>query len=172
MQALLDAGREQGAQNVAIAGGLDWSYDLSGIVQGYGLREHPGGNGIVYSSHIYPWKKDWQGKVLAAAEKYPLFVGEVGSPPDWKGFQFIPESARTEDLSAHVWQPDVLGMIQMYHLNWTGFSFHPTCAPTVISDWNYTPTAHWGVFVKDALAGKVFDLTRLRSIERGWEGEP
>ena len=53
-------------------------------------------------------------------------------------------------------------MIQKYRLNWTGFSFHPTCGPNVISDWDYTPTPHWGIFVKDALSGKQFELTKMR----------
>lgn len=162
MQGLVDAVRSTGAQNVLIAGGLDWSYDLSGVLQGFALADRPGGRGIVYSSHIYPWKSDWTGKVLAAAEKYPLFVGEVGCPPDWKSFEFIPPSGRTEDLSARLWQPDVLGMIQAHRLNWTGFSFHPKAAPTIISDWQYTPTEHWGVFVKDALSGKRFEVRKLR----------
>lgn len=162
LQSLLNTVRATGARNVVIAGGLDWSYDLSGIAQGYGLQEQPGGQGIVYSSHIYPWKRDWQGKVLVIAEKYPLFIGEVGSPPDWKGFEFIPESGRFEDLSAKAWQPDILALIQKHQLHWTGFSFHPKAAPTIISDWEYTPTAHWGVFVKDALAGKRFELKKMR----------
>jgi hypothetical protein len=89
-------------------------------------------------------------------------VGEVGAPPDWKGFEFIPESGRTEDLAARTWQPDILGLIQKHRLHWTGFSFHPKAAPTIISDWQYTPTPHWGEFVKDALAGKQFELKKLR----------
>jgi hypothetical protein len=32
----------------------------------------------------------------------------------------------------------------------------------IISDWNYTPTDYWGVFVKEALAGKQFDAQHLR----------
>ena len=55
----------------------------------------------------------------------------------------------------------MLGLIQKYKLNWTGFSFHPTCGPNVISDWDYTPTPYWGVFVKDALAGKPFELKKM-----------
>jgi hypothetical protein len=34
MQRLLDAVREAGANNVVVAGGLDWAYDLSGIAKG------------------------------------------------------------------------------------------------------------------------------------------
>ena len=162
MQALLDAVRTTGASNVVIAGGLDWSYDLSGIVNGFALQDSKTGNGIVYSSHIYPWKRGWKDKVLAAAEKHPLFLGEVGCPPDWKGFEFIPESSRVEDLSKHEWPPDMLGLIQKHKLNWTGFSFHPKCGPMVISDWQYTPTPYWGAFVKEALAGKQFEVKKMR----------
>ena len=142
-----------------IAGGLDWGYDLSGVTQGFALIERAGGNGIVYSSHIYPWKKDWQSHTLDAAVKYPLFVGEVGCPPDYSGFQFIPPDQR---YPLDGWAADVLGMMQKNRLNWTGFSFHPTCGPPAISDWNYTPTPFWGVFVKDALSGKAFEMKRMR----------
>jgi len=88
--------------------------DLSGVVEGHALQERKGGHGVMYSSHIYPWKTDWKGKVLAATEKYPIFVGEVGCPPDWKGFEFIPPASRIQALGA--WPPDVLGMIQKHRL--------------------------------------------------------
>ncbi|MGC4002827.1 MAG: cellulase family glycosylhydrolase [Pirellulales bacterium] len=38
MQKLLDVVRETGAKNIAIVGGLDWAYDLSGILDGYCAR--------------------------------------------------------------------------------------------------------------------------------------
>lgn len=162
MQALLDSVRATGAQNVVVAGGLDWSYDLSGVVNGFALEERDGGRGIVYSAHIYPWKRDWQGKVLAAAEKHPIFVGEVGTPPDWKSVDFIPQAARAEDLSTGAWPRDVLGMMQAEGLHWTAFSFHPKATPVVISDWEYSPTAYWGKFVKEALSGRRFEAERMR----------
>lgn len=162
MQALVDAVRSTGAKNLVIAGGLDWGYDLSGVAKDYALKDPPGNDGIMYSSHIYPWKKDWQINTLDAAAKYPIFVGEVGTPPDWKGFTFIPENERYEDLSKGEWAPDMIGLIQKYKLNWTGFSFHPSCGPCVILDWNYTPTPYWGAYVKDALSGKQFDIKRMR----------
>jgi len=162
MQALLDTVRATGAHNPIIAGGLDWGYDLSGVAGEWALREHEGGDGIIYSSHVYPWKSDWQGKTLIAADKYPLFIGEVGCPPDWKDYKFIPVSAQKEDLSKHDWATDMIGMIQKHHLNWTAFSFHPKSGPMVILDWDYTPTPYWGVFVKEALAGKTFEMKKMR----------
>ncbi len=162
MQALVDAVRSTGAKNIVIAGGLSWSYDLSGVVNGFALDEREGGNGIMYSHHNYPWKIGWQKAVLDAAEKFPIFVGEVGNIRSWEDFKFIGPKERYEDLSKNEWAPDMLGMIQKYRLNWTAFSFHPKCGPQMILDWNYTPTPYWGVYAKQALAGKSFTLNRLR----------
>lgn len=161
MQTLIDTVRATGARNPIIAGGLAWGYDLSGVLNGYALDDK-GGNGLIYSTHVYPWKKDWQEKFLNVAQKYPIFIGELGAPEKWEDFSFIPANERYEDLSKHEWPPDMLGLIQKYKLHWTGFSFHPRCGPMVISDWNYTPTPYWGVFVKEALAGKQFEMKRMR----------
>ena len=163
MQALVDAVRSTGAKNIVIAGGVNWGYNLSGVAGDFALKDHDGGNGIMYSSHIYPWKKDWQKNTLDAAAKYPIFIGEVGNPESWNGWDFIPQNERYEPVGPEsAWPPDMIGLIQKYKLNWTAFSFHPTMGPRVVSDWNYTPTPCWGVFVKDALAGKQFELKKIR----------
>ncbi|MDB6170865.1 MAG: celA [Chthoniobacteraceae bacterium] len=156
MQKLVEVIRSTGAKNLIIAGGLDWGYDLSGILNGFALDDL-GGNGIMYSSHVYPWKSDWPGKFLAVAGKYPVFIGEVGA--DTQPMAFIP-TERQENPAT--WVPDMLGIIQKYELNWTAWCFHPTATPRVILDWNYTPTPFWGVFVKQALAGQTFENKRLR----------
>lgn len=161
MQGLVEAVRGTGARNIIIAGGVAWGYDISGVLQGYALDDL-GGNGIVYSSHVYPWKKDWQEKFLAVAEKYPLFIGELGAPEKWADFSFIPADERYEDLAKLEWPPDMIGLIQKHRLHWTGFSFHPGCGPPLIKDWSYTPTPYWGIFVKEALAGKTFEMQRMR----------
>jgi len=57
----------------------------------------------------------------------------------------------------------MLGLIQQYRLNWTGWSFHAWATPVMIKDWNYTPTPAWGAPAKAALAGQQFPPpTRLR----------
>jgi hypothetical protein len=156
MQKLLDTVRDAGAKNIVIVGGLDWAYDLSGIANGFGLKER-GGNGIVYSTHIYPWKRDWAGKVLLIADKYPIFIGEVGA--DTHKMSFIPAEAQEDP---YTWVPDMLGLIQKHKLHWTAFSFHPKATPVMIKGWDYTPTPFWGQFVKDALAGKSFEWQKNR----------
>ncbi len=163
MQALVDAVRDTGARNIILAGGLDWAYDLTGIVNGYALTDRATadgpGHGIIYVSHIYPWKKGWKDKVLVAAEQHPVIITEIGAIEKWSDFSFIGEKQR---YPLDGWAEDVLGMLQKHKLHWTGFSFHPRCGPMVIKDWNYTPTDYWGVYVKDALAGKQFEMKKMR----------
>lgn len=156
MQPLLDAIRATGAKNVVIVGGLHWSFDLRGVTEGYAL-EDPNGNGLVYSWHVYNWHKGWEKHVLAAAEKHPVLVGEVGA--DIKKMPFLQPEWQEDP---YTWVPDILGFIQKHRLHWTAWCFHPEHTPVMISDWKYTPTPFWGVFAKDALAGKPFELKRTR----------
>lgn len=156
MQALVDAVRSTGAKNIVIAGGLAWCNDLTGIAEGYALDD-PTGNGIMYSWHTYHWHTDWEKRVLPAAAKYPIFLGEVGA--DIKKMDFIPAEAQEDP---YTWVPDMLGFIQKHHIHWTGWCFHPKASPIMISDWKYTPTPFWGQFAKDALGGKKFELKRTR----------
>jgi hypothetical protein len=153
MQGLLEAVRSTGAENVVIAGGLEWGYDLRGIpayalddplgnprgIPAYALDD-PFGN-IVYSTHIYPWKgneEDWDSRVGHVIGKYPFLVGEVGCLPD-------------EGYDPYTWAVQVLSYIDEYRLNWIAWCFHPYADPCLIKDWTYEPTPYWGDFVKRAL---------------------
>ncbi|MEI7578094.1 MAG: cellulase family glycosylhydrolase [Armatimonadota bacterium] len=147
MQTLLNTVRSTGAKNVVVAGGLDWAYDLRGVLSGYGLND-PSGNGIVYATHIYPWKKDWDANVTPVFAKYPVIVGEVGTKP-WKEGDPPHENVYTED-----WAPAVMAYIEKHKLNWTAWSFHPSANPCIITDWSYKPTSYWGKYVKEALANR------------------
>jgi hypothetical protein len=138
MQSLLEVCRKQGARNVIVAGGLDWAYDLTGLAKGYALAD-PRGNGVVYATHIYPWKRDWDRNVTVAVDRYPVLVGEVGCEPGGKE-----EDPKT-------WAPKVLDYIERHQLHWTAWDLHPAASPCLIRDWNYTPTPHWGTQVKRAL---------------------
>ena len=110
-----------------------------------------GGNGVMYASHIYPWKSDWAGKVLCMADQAPLFIGEVGCELIPLPFE-KPEHVK----DPYVWGPDMIGFIQKHRLHWTAWSFHPSAGPVVITDWNYTPSPFWGAFVRAALRGARF----------------
>lgn len=156
IKALVDAIREIGAKNVVVVGGLDWAYDLSGILNGYAI-EDPIGNGVVYSTHVYPWKQNWEESFLKVAEVHPILLGEVGV--DIRKMRFVDESLQED---AETWAPAILGLIQKYRLNWTAWCFHPKAAPRMLEDWDYTYTPYWGKPAKEALFGKPFELSHYR----------
>ena len=142
-QKIVEEIRASGANNIIIAGGLDWAYDLRGINDSYALTDSPQGNGIVYDSHIYPWK-EWNGrnhdtKVLCVNDKYPLIIGEIGIDlfGEWGAF------------SNPRWLKIMLDWIDNNELHWTGWCFHTAATPSMISDWEYTPTNYHGAVMKE-----------------------
>jgi hypothetical protein len=151
MQKMLDTVRATGAKNMVLVGGLDYAYRLDGIVNGFGLKEHSDGQGIIYACHIYPWKSQWQKMLLDAAAKYPILLGEVGA--DAKKMTFMPLE---QQENWETWTPAILGLIQQHKLNWTAWCFHPGASPRMLLDWDYTPTPFWGQQAKDAIGGKQF----------------
>lgn len=143
MQAMLDAVRSTGAKNLVVAGGLDWAYDLSGFLNGYTLKDSKG-RGVVYACHSYPFKGDtvdkWLSKLDRALSTIPVIISEFGDEP--KG------EARTKPS---LWVEQVVREMGARGCNWTAWDLHPAAGPTLISDWNYTPTPYFGVIVKQAL---------------------
>ncbi len=156
MQTLLDAVRSTGARNVVVAGGLDWAYDLSGVLAGMELRD-PSGNGVVYANHTYIWKGDtpeqWCAKMEKAAARFPLIVSEFGGSggPNRK----LTQPISRVNLNNDDWLLHTLQILQDNNWSWVAWCFHPKAGPPLLSDWNYTPTPDFGLFVKQALAGEL-----------------
>jgi hypothetical protein len=159
MQTLLDAVRATGAQNLVIAGGLDWAYDFSGILDGRQLSD-PGGNGVLYANHAYNNKRHsvetWISRMEQAAAKLPVIVSEYGGSggPNRRTGRFS-APARAASPSGDDWLLYVMQALQDHNWSWIAWDFHPSAGPTLISGWDYTPTPDFGVFVKQALAGTL-----------------
>jgi len=155
MQTLLDTVRSAGARNVVVAGGLDWAYDFSGILDGRQLKD-PHGNGVIYANHVYDNKGQsvftWIANLEAAAARLPVIVSEFGGSggPDrrsaWWGSS--PAQAMGDDWLLHVIQA-----IHDHQWSFTAWDLHPAAGPTLIADWDYTPTPDFGVYVKRLIAG-------------------
>jgi hypothetical protein len=147
MRTLLDTIRATGAKNVVIAGGLDWAYDFSGILAGRQLSD-PKGNGVIYANHCYDNKGDsvytWIGKMEKATAKLPVIISEFGG-----------NSGPSKRVPADDWLLHVLQAIDEHQWSYTAWDLHRAAGPTLISDWNYTPSPRYGVFVKLALAGTL-----------------
>ena len=139
MQALLNAIRACGARNMVLAGGLNWAYDMTGFLNGFALQDHHG-NGVAYANHQYPFKgesvQQWEAEMRTALAKIPIIVSEFGA------------------TNNPTWVQQVLAFMDQHHMNWTAWDLHPKAGPALISDWNYTPTPDFGVYVKGALSSK------------------
>ncbi|MFO1477370.1 MAG: glycoside hydrolase family 5 protein [Verrucomicrobiota bacterium] len=135
MQKLYDAVRAAGAGNVVTASGTDWGYDLSGILEGHELK----GSNIVYETHPYPFKKNWDRNFGAAAARYPVFIGEWGS----SGSNGIAYGSKLMEYA------DRHGI-----RIWTAWDLHTSAGPTLIQNWQYEPTT-FGAYVKEVLEEKA-----------------
>ena len=125
MQKLLDTCRDQGARNVVVAEGLNWGYDLAGVVKGYALND-PRANNVAYSTHIYPAKggpKDWELHVTPAVKKYAVLIGEFAPGGD-SSLEKIVEYA------------------DQHQLPWLAWCLHPSIKPCLIKNWDYVPTPY------------------------------
>ncbi len=136
MQKLYDTVRATGAQNVVTVGGLDWAYDLSGVLQGDAIK----GVNYLYETHPYPNKKDWDKCFGEVSKKYPVYVGEWG----FGGRSF--GSTNGLDYAHHL-----MNYTQQHQLHWTAWDLHTAAGPTLIKNWQYEPTV-FGQFVKEQLA--------------------
>ena len=134
MQKLYDAVRSTGAENLVTVGGLNWAYDLSGVLRGYAIK----GSNYVYETHPYPEKgKRWDKSFGEAGEKYPVYIGEWGYSKN--------------DTNVLNYAQNLMDYAQQRNLSWAAWDFHPKAHPALIKDWTYEPT-DFGKFVKDKLA--------------------
>ena len=136
MQKLYDIVRATGAKNLITVSGLDWGYDLSGVLRGYAIE----GRDIVYETHPYPQKREWDRGFGEVSRRFPVFIGEWGSVGNTEGLDYgrrLMEYAEQHDVQF-----------------WTAWDFHPQAGPTLIRNWSYEPTA-FGSYVKDLLATKA-----------------
>lgn len=145
---IIDTIRTHSPKTVCLCAGFNWAYDLTPVATQPIEREQ-----IAYVSHPYPmkrsqpWEEQWQKDWGFVAEKYPVVCTEIGY-------------CLNDELGAHipVISTDVYGEHITKYLEEKGMSFTVWCfdadyAPTLISDWNYTPTTS-GRFFKAYLQNK------------------
>ena len=157
MQGLLNTVRNTGANNIVVAGGLDWGFDLSGVASGaYALNDPLATDNLMYGSHVYPMKSsNWSWAFGNLAATKPVFVGEFGEDY-WDGSQgqlSSPGDTFTTSLL------DYLDSRGSGGISWTAWAMYPTTSPNLLQfqpgdtwiwdDW--TPST-LGNIVKDRLA--------------------
>jgi len=143
MQTLINTVRNNGAKNVLVIGGLDWGFDLRRVEE-FPLDDR-NGNGIIYDSHIYPWKPfPYDDNIPPSlAQKFPILIGECGH---YKDDANNPEGKQRTPHAE--WVPELLDYIKERKFHVTAWDFHPKAGPCLIEDFDGTPTEYWGVYYK------------------------
>ncbi len=130
LQQLYNTVRAAGAENVVTVSGNEWGYDLRGVLQGHAIA----GTNLIYETHPYAFKKDWDGSFGHVSKQYPVLLGE------WGG--------RVADLD---YGKRLMEYADQRGLHWSAWCFHPTCGPPLLRNWSFEPN-EFGMFVRDALA--------------------
>ena len=146
IQNIADAVRAQGARNILVIGALDWGFTLEEICNGYEIDDK-GGNGIIYDSHVYPWKPlDWDKYTADAAAKYPVIIGEFGHYGD----EAQPREGK-QALKSGEWMMRILNWIDERQFHFAAWDFHPQAGPCLIKNFDNEPTEYFGIYVKEYL---------------------
>lgn len=149
MQKLLSTVRGTGAKNICVIGGLDWSFELDGLVNQVTLDDE-GGNGLILDTHVYPWKPmDWDRYVTVAADRYPILVGECGHRGGHDISEFGEGPAKEP---CEVWVPKLLNWIDQNEYHVTAWDFHHEAGPCLVKNiTDFEPTEFWGAYFKEYL---------------------
>ena len=144
LQKLLTTIRTAGANNIVVAGGLNYAFDLRGIFGNepssstvYKLTDTGLGYGVAYAAHIYSSKgnsANWDSEVTAATSVAPVIIDEFGaSSVDGVGFE----------NSVISWLDG--GNNKSYLFSASSWSFTPDDQPPDLSSYSgYTTTSYNG----------------------------
>jgi endoglucanase len=137
MQELYDTIRGVGAENLVIAGGLSYAFDLSGIANNPIV-----GHNIMYATHDYPLN-DSQGQWGASFEY--LLAGDIAPV-------IATEFGDNSTTCTGAWDTALTTAATTYGMSWTAWAWFPGgCSfPSLISDWTLDPTGQ-GTAIQAAL---------------------
>lgn len=146
MQALLNAVRAAGADNVCLMGGLHWCANLNGLPAASVTNT---GNGVAFAAHLYgdndgTSSSSWDAEVPSSLlSSYPVFVGEYGPSTGCN------TDNSTFDTNMFTWLTSTSGIA-----GGTAWSFHNSSCPNLLTDWSFDPST-WGTAEKNFLATPV-----------------
>lgn len=148
LEKLIDEIRPSDDQKIFLVAGMEWGYLLDEVIANPVNRKN-----VAYCTHPYPqkrekpwepkWEKDW-GHV---ADKYPILATEFGfMGPDERG-------AHVPCISDESYGEAIIAYFDKKGISYTPWCFDPDWPPTLIKDWNFTPSRQ-GNFFKTHLQKK------------------
>lgn len=137
LEEMIGVVRANDPASVVVVAGLDWAYELRDVIA------HPvEADAVAYASHPYPqkrpepWEAKWEADWGHVAARYPVFVTELGFARDGS----VPFQGGLHYGRA------VLDYMAKRGISWAAWCFDPQWAPTLIRDWQFTPTEQGALF--------------------------
>ncbi len=133
MQALVDAVRGANANNLVLVAGMDWGYDLSGIV-----KNPITGANVVYDTHPYPYPEKepntWDQAFGNISKTYPVISAENGEYDCGTAFM-----------------SRLLSYFDTHAISWIGWAWavnNSACGyPQLVTNYNGAPASNMGVLI-------------------------
>jgi endoglucanase len=139
MQQLYNAVRATGAQNLVIAGGLQFAFDLSGVPS-----NRIQGTNIMYNTHPYnEFQKttpaEWFTAFGFLAATDPVIATEFGDTSS----STCATSTYDSSILPYFDAMGAAGTTPANRISWTAWAFYPGgCSfPSLLTDWSYDTTA-------------------------------
>jgi hypothetical protein len=133
-------------EKIFLVSGMNWGYYLNEVIENPVNRKN-----VTYTSHPYPqkeeapWEAKWEKSWGHVADTYPIIATEFG---------FMPESepgAHVPCLGDETYGKAIMDYFDKKGISFTLWSFDPDWAPTLIRDWEFTPSRQ-GKFFKEVLS--------------------
>ena len=146
---IIDTIRVYNPNAVCLCAGFNWAYDLTPVA--YAPIERPN---VAYVSHPYPmkrsqpWEEQWEADFGFVADTYPVICTEIGFCLEHERGAHIPVIS-TEEYGHHITE-----YFEKKGISFTVWCFDTAWSPTLIEDWNFTPSTQ-GRFFKDYLQKKA-----------------
>lgn len=133
-------------EKIFLVAGMNWGYFLDEVLENPVARKN-----VAYSSHPYPqkrekpWEPQWEKDWGSVAGKYPIIATEFGfMGADERG-------AHIPCISDESYGEAIMNYFDKKGISYTIWCFDPNWPPTLITDWNFTPSRQ-GKFFKGVLS--------------------
>ena len=146
---IIDTIRVYNPNAVCLCAGFNWAYDLTPVA--VAPIERPN---VAYVSHPYPmkrdqpWEEQWEADFGFVADTYPVVCTEIGFCLENEKGAHIPVIS-TDEYGHHITE-----YFEKKGISFTVWCFDKDWSPTLITDWNFTPSTQ-GRFFKEYLQNKA-----------------
>lgn len=132
---IIDTIRAYNPNAVCLCAGFNWAYNLPDVATDPIRREN-----VAYVSHPYPmksgepWEENWEKEFGYVADTYPVICTEIGFCLENEPGAHVPV------MSTGIYADRITKYFEKKGISFTVWCFDTSWAPTLISDWKFTPT--------------------------------